>query len=268
MAQAVGARLRGLTEEDSVLLEAMVPTARLPVPPPRKAPALGRPPPWEGGKSPPGSHGSLQLCWPRVCPLGGGGWGPSGCPNYWGHGGGREGHPGCPQSPGLGLGDNLPPYTPTDPWGEVGKVTLDPHGPLWWGGKSPWTPTVPRGRAGCWGDPLWLLTVPWGWGGQWPCCTPHFLGLGLAGATTVPRGVPKAPRGGGGRAGPPRPRVAAVPALSLAPQAAQPRGCPWPCASAPSSAGPGGTGPSSARYSMSPHPGGSLCVHVPMSWCP
>lgn len=78
VAQVVGARLRGLTEEDSVLLEAMVPTARLPVPPPRKAPALGRPPPWEGGKSPPGSHGSLQLCWPRVCPLGGVGGGHRG----------------------------------------------------------------------------------------------------------------------------------------------------------------------------------------------
>ncbi|NWT90526.1 CRNS1 synthase, partial [Lanius ludovicianus] len=37
----VGARLRGLTEEDSVLLEAMVPTAHLPVPPPRSpAPRL------------------------------------------------------------------------------------------------------------------------------------------------------------------------------------------------------------------------------------
>ncbi|XP_041878583.1 carnosine synthase 1 [Corvus kubaryi] len=41
VAQAVGAWLRGLTEEDSVLLEAMVPTARLPVPPPRSpAPRL------------------------------------------------------------------------------------------------------------------------------------------------------------------------------------------------------------------------------------
>ncbi|NXR43599.1 CRNS1 synthase, partial [Zosterops hypoxanthus] len=41
VAQAVGARLWGLTEEDSVLLEAMVPTARLPVPPPRSpAPRL------------------------------------------------------------------------------------------------------------------------------------------------------------------------------------------------------------------------------------
>ncbi|XP_057883144.1 carnosine synthase 1 isoform X2 [Melospiza georgiana] len=41
VAQAVGALLRGLTEEDSVLLEAMVPTARLPVPPPRSpAPRL------------------------------------------------------------------------------------------------------------------------------------------------------------------------------------------------------------------------------------
>ncbi|NXS11430.1 CRNS1 synthase, partial [Neodrepanis coruscans] len=41
VAQAVGARLRGLTEEDSVLLEAMVPTACLPVPPPRSpAPRL------------------------------------------------------------------------------------------------------------------------------------------------------------------------------------------------------------------------------------
>ncbi|NWV16574.1 CRNS1 synthase, partial [Origma solitaria] len=39
--QAVGDQLRGLTEEDSVLLEAMVPTARLPVPPPRSpAPRL------------------------------------------------------------------------------------------------------------------------------------------------------------------------------------------------------------------------------------
>ncbi|NWI58950.1 CRNS1 synthase, partial [Calyptomena viridis] len=41
VAQAVGARLQGLTEEDSVLLEAMVPTACLPVPPPRSpAPRL------------------------------------------------------------------------------------------------------------------------------------------------------------------------------------------------------------------------------------
>ncbi|NXY80439.1 CRNS1 synthase, partial [Glareola pratincola] len=41
VAQAVGARLRGLREEDSVLLEALVPTARLPVPPPRSpAPRL------------------------------------------------------------------------------------------------------------------------------------------------------------------------------------------------------------------------------------
>ncbi|NWQ68546.1 CRNS1 synthase, partial [Neopipo cinnamomea] len=41
VAQAVGAQLRGLTEEDSVLVEAMVPTARLPVPPPRSpAPRL------------------------------------------------------------------------------------------------------------------------------------------------------------------------------------------------------------------------------------
>lgn len=59
VAQAVGARLWGLTEEDSVLLEAMVPTARLPVPPPRKAPALGRPPPWDGGEE---SHGSPSSC--------------------------------------------------------------------------------------------------------------------------------------------------------------------------------------------------------------
>ncbi|KAM6274458.1 LOW QUALITY PROTEIN: carnosine synthase 1 [Porphyrio hochstetteri] len=41
VAQAVGARLHGLREEDSVLLEAMVPTARLPMPPPRSpAPRL------------------------------------------------------------------------------------------------------------------------------------------------------------------------------------------------------------------------------------
>ncbi|XP_068254304.1 carnosine synthase 1 [Nyctibius grandis] len=41
VARAVGARLRGLREEDSVLLEALVPTARLPVPPPRSpAPRL------------------------------------------------------------------------------------------------------------------------------------------------------------------------------------------------------------------------------------
>ncbi|NXW52411.1 CRNS1 synthase, partial [Nyctiprogne leucopyga] len=41
VAQAVGARLRGLREEDSVLLEALVPTARLPAPPPRSpAPRL------------------------------------------------------------------------------------------------------------------------------------------------------------------------------------------------------------------------------------
>ncbi|NXP06288.1 CRNS1 synthase, partial [Thinocorus orbignyianus] len=39
--QAVGAHLRGLGEEDTVLLEALVPTARLPVPPPRSpAPRL------------------------------------------------------------------------------------------------------------------------------------------------------------------------------------------------------------------------------------
>ncbi|NXS91251.1 CRNS1 synthase, partial [Jacana jacana] len=39
--QAVGARLRGLREEDTVLLEALVPTARLPAPPPRSpAPRL------------------------------------------------------------------------------------------------------------------------------------------------------------------------------------------------------------------------------------
>ncbi|XP_065694996.1 carnosine synthase 1 isoform X2 [Patagioenas fasciata] len=39
--QAVGARLGGLQEEDSVLLEALVPTARLPLPPPRSpAPRL------------------------------------------------------------------------------------------------------------------------------------------------------------------------------------------------------------------------------------
>ncbi|XP_054027660.1 carnosine synthase 1 isoform X1 [Dryobates pubescens] len=41
VARAVGARLRGLREEDSVLLEALVPTARLPAPPPRSpAPRL------------------------------------------------------------------------------------------------------------------------------------------------------------------------------------------------------------------------------------
>lgn len=51
--QAVGARLRGLREEDSVLLEALVPTARLPAPPPRKAPAFGCPPPWDGREGPP-----------------------------------------------------------------------------------------------------------------------------------------------------------------------------------------------------------------------
>ncbi|NXC22674.1 CRNS1 synthase, partial [Corythaeola cristata] len=48
VAQAVGAWLGGLREEDSVLLEALVPTTCLPMPPPRKAPALGRPPPWDG----------------------------------------------------------------------------------------------------------------------------------------------------------------------------------------------------------------------------
>ncbi|NXW08142.1 CRNS1 synthase, partial [Fregetta grallaria] len=41
VAQAVGAQLRGLQEEESVLLEARVPTARLPAPPPRSpAPRL------------------------------------------------------------------------------------------------------------------------------------------------------------------------------------------------------------------------------------
>ncbi|XP_061856382.1 carnosine synthase 1 isoform X3 [Colius striatus] len=41
VARAVGARLGGLREEDSVLLEALVPTARLPAPPPRSpAPRL------------------------------------------------------------------------------------------------------------------------------------------------------------------------------------------------------------------------------------
>lgn len=54
VAQAVGARLAGLREEDSVLLEALVPTARMPLPPPRKTPALGRPPPWGGREGPPG----------------------------------------------------------------------------------------------------------------------------------------------------------------------------------------------------------------------
>ncbi|KAF1403383.1 Carnosine synthase 1, partial [Spheniscus magellanicus] len=53
VAQAVGARLCGLREEESVLLEALMPTARLPVPPPRKAPALGCPPPWDGREGPP-----------------------------------------------------------------------------------------------------------------------------------------------------------------------------------------------------------------------
>lgn len=53
VAQAVGARLGGLREEDSVLLEALVPTARLPLPPPRKTPALGCPPPWDGREGPP-----------------------------------------------------------------------------------------------------------------------------------------------------------------------------------------------------------------------
>ncbi|KAF1584944.1 Carnosine synthase 1, partial [Eudyptes moseleyi] len=42
VAQAVGARLCGLREEESVLLEALMPTARLPVPPPR-SPALRLP---------------------------------------------------------------------------------------------------------------------------------------------------------------------------------------------------------------------------------
>ena len=54
VAQAVGARLRGLQEEESVLLEALVPTARLPVPPPRKTPTLGCPPPWDGRERLPG----------------------------------------------------------------------------------------------------------------------------------------------------------------------------------------------------------------------
>lgn len=81
MARAVGAWLGGLTEEDSVLLEAMVPTARLPLPPPRKAPALGRPPPWEGWEESPGvPRVSPQLCWPRVRPLGRVAWGDIGVP--------------------------------------------------------------------------------------------------------------------------------------------------------------------------------------------
>lgn len=70
--------------------------------------------------------------------------------------------------------------------------------------------------------------VPWGWPGP-PRC--HLGGS-------------QKPMWGWGSGRVPRPR----PALSLAPQAAQPRGCRCPCASAPSSAGPGGTGPSSARY--------------------
>ena len=47
MAQAVAALLKGLREEESILLEALVPTARLPTLPPRKTP-LGYPPPRKG----------------------------------------------------------------------------------------------------------------------------------------------------------------------------------------------------------------------------
>lgn len=43
VAQAVAALLKGLREEESVLLEALVPTGRLPTLPPRKTP-LGYPP--------------------------------------------------------------------------------------------------------------------------------------------------------------------------------------------------------------------------------
>lgn len=47
MAQAVAALLKGLREEESILLEALVPTAHLPTLPPRKTP-LGYPPPRKG----------------------------------------------------------------------------------------------------------------------------------------------------------------------------------------------------------------------------
>lgn len=64
VAGAVGALLGGLQEEDSVLLEAMVPTARLPAPPPRKTPVLGCPPPWGGREwGPPGVPGH-SMCPP------------------------------------------------------------------------------------------------------------------------------------------------------------------------------------------------------------
>lgn len=48
VAAAVVARLSGLQEEESVLLEALVPTARLPAPPPRKTPP--RAPTTPGGR--------------------------------------------------------------------------------------------------------------------------------------------------------------------------------------------------------------------------
>lgn len=108
MAQAVGARLRGLLrEEDSVLLEALVPTARLPMPPPRKAPAFGCPPPWDGREGcPVPPPGSLWLYRPRVRPLG------------W-----VGGHQGTQTFGLLGQG--------------VKVVTLDPHSSLGWGRRAP-----------------------------------------------------------------------------------------------------------------------------------
>lgn len=55
VAQAVAALLKGLREEESILLEALVPTARLPTLPPRKTP-LGYPPPRKGLRGLPRVH--------------------------------------------------------------------------------------------------------------------------------------------------------------------------------------------------------------------
>lgn len=81
MAAAVVARLSGLQEEESVLLEALVPTARLPAPPPRKTPPRApTTPEGRGGREgPPGtptipgkgpSELPQSLCQPRVQTLG------------------------------------------------------------------------------------------------------------------------------------------------------------------------------------------------------
>ncbi|NXA29030.1 CRNS1 synthase, partial [Ibidorhyncha struthersii] len=120
--QAVGARLRGLREEDSVLLEALVPTAHLPAPPPR-SPAPRLPVAlrictlvcrsW-------GDRPHLCQVWPPPAP----GSSPSG---GWGTVGVAVGIP----THGWGTAMNVPPG-----YGAVACVPM------------PWWPCVPQQRGG------------------------------------------------------------------------------------------------------------------------